>query len=311
MVCLCGRSIWDDINDLLDTDTSTVTYRKWQQYSISSLSSHVADYNIFKSMIHSLQDPNAEDAVLFLRSHFAGYLDDVEVGPMNMSLANFLTTEGVLSTPYLSNDIYRMSSSLIDGLVRTLVIPRWFPDAPSIPLPYQNSGDSLHVLNVLIESLKFFDKQFIQLAPRRSFKSCIYDTELMRILTNWLARQYGWMVTGQWHLRNEDRWNSIILKHGDEPIVLELLATGDRHLVESHIQKTSEYKAVLFAVEAWVIHFTCETDYQLIWQSGEQLHSGLNVAHFMHNQDFTEVQAWVRWRDETGAPQNFEELPHI
>lgn len=332
MVCLCGRSIWDDIEDLTDTDGKTVTYPKWQQYSVSSLTRNIVNYNTFMSMITSLSKPNALDAVFFLRSYFAGYLDGVEVGAANISFANFLTTEGVLSKPFLSKDIYRMSSPLIDGLIRTRVIPMCFPDGPSIPLPYQNSVNSLQVLDVLIESLKFFDKELIRLAPTRSFKSSnvpvmgypkrhvpresVYDTELMRILSNWLSHGNGWTVTGQWHLRNEDgrnRYPDIILKDidNDKPIVLELLATGDRRDVEAHVKKTPEYKTLLPAVEAWVIHFTCETDYQPIWQSAEQLRNGLNVAHFRHNPSFTEVQAWARWTDDTGGEQNFEKLLHM
>lgn len=331
MVCLCGRSIWDDIDDLLDTDGLTVTYPKWQQYSISSLSLHITDYKTFMPMITSLCEPDALDAVFFLRSYFAGYLGDVEVKEANISLANFLTTEGVLSKPSLSKNIYHMSSPLIDGLVRTRVIPMCFPDSPSIPLPYQNSITSLHVLHVLIESLKFFDKELIRLAPNRSFKSSnvpvtghpkrdvpresVYDTELMRILTNWLSHQNGWTVTGQWHLRNEDgrntRYPDIILKKNNKSIVLELLATGDRRDFQSHIEKTLEYKTLLLAVEAWVIHFTCETNYQPIWQSMEQLRNGLNVAHFRHNPNFTQVQAWARWRDDIGHEQNFKGLLHM
>jgi hypothetical protein len=330
MVCLCGRSIWDDIDTLLDTDKISVTYPKWHQYSISSLNQQVADYNTFRSMITSLRNPNVSEAVSFLRSYFAGYLDNVEVGKENIFLANFLTTEGVLSKPSLSKNFYRMSSPLIDGLVRTIVIPGCFPDAPSIPLPYQTSGDTLHVLNVLLECLKYFDKELIRLAPNRSFKSSnvpvvgypgrqvpresVYDTELMRLLTNWLSSRFGWTVTGQWHLRNEDRRNrypDIILEYTQKPIVLELLATGDQRDVKTRIKNTPEYKTLLPAAEAWVIHFTCETNYKPIWQSTEQLRNGLNMAHFRHNPNFTEVQAWARWRDDTGCEQTFDELLHM
>jgi hypothetical protein len=84
-------------------------------------------------------------------------------------------------------------------------------------------------------------------------------------------------VTGQWHLRNpseKHKFSAIILKQDDSTIVLELVATGNRAFIQSHIEKTSEYMSLLSADEAWVVHFTCEDDLYhsgnliLTWMAG-------------------------------------------
>jgi hypothetical protein len=184
---------------------------------------------------------------------------------------------------------------------------------------------SLHVLDVLIESLKFFDRELIQMAATRSFKSSkvpvsgfpkrrvpresVYDTELLRILTNWLEYPYEWMVTGQWHLRTQERrdqYTDITLKNGDETIIMELLATEDPSVIQSHFEKTPEYMALHSADQVWVIHFTCEKDYEPVWQSDAQLAKGLNMVHFSHGREFSEIQIWARWRDDEGVQCDYQ-----
>jgi len=177
----------------------------------------------------------------------------------------------------------------------------------------------LNVLECLKESLKYFDKDIIYLAAFRSYKvspvkiggaSCthvpresVYDTELMGILSNWLQGNYGWSVTGQWHLRNpseKHKFSDIVLKKDDSTIVLELLATGNRAFIQSHIEKTPEYMSLLSADEAWVVHFTCEDDFYPIWQSDTDLDGGVNVVHFSHDLNFTRALMNARFRDTAG-----------
>ena len=169
-------------------------------------------------------------------------------------------------------------------MIRNQLIPARFPNAPSSPLPLQHTGD-VDVLGILIESLKFFDKGLILYASSCSYKTpkvkihgphgrhvpreSVYDTELTRILANWV-RKYGWSVDGQWDLEDNfkrHKHSDIVLKKDSLTIVLELLATGEPSSVESHIRKTPEYAALLSANEAWVVHFTREEDYYPIWQS--------------------------------------------
>lgn len=209
-----------------------------------------------------------------------------------------------------------MSSPLVDGLIRNRLIPALFRNAPSSPIPYQQTGD-VDVLGILIESLKFFDKALIFTASSCSFKmpkvkthgspggcvprESVYDTELMRILSNWL-RKSRWAVIGQCHLKDSD----IVLKKGNQTIVLELLATGEPSSVTSHIQKTPGYAALLSANEAWVVHFTRQAEHQPIWQSDTDLSQNINVVHFAHDLGFTNVVMSARWKDCAGETQEIE-----
>jgi hypothetical protein len=60
--------------------------------------------------------------------------------------------------------------------------------------------------------------------------------------------------------------------------------------------------ALLSANEAWVVHFTCERDYHPIWQSDVEfkLSGGINVVHFAHDLDFTNMVMSTRWKDRAG-----------
>jgi hypothetical protein len=99
---------------------------------------------------------------------------------------------------------------------------------------------------------------------------------------------------------NKHKNSSIVIKKDNPTIVLELLATEDPSFVRLHLQKTPEYMALLSANEAWVVHFTCERDYHPIWQSDEELSGGLNVVHFAHDPDFTNMVMSTRWKDRAG-----------
>jgi hypothetical protein len=144
--------------------------------------------------------------------------------------------------------------------------------------------------------------------PRES----VYDTELMRILSNWLRGRDGLRVTGQWHLKTDAKKHNIVIKDEENPpIVLELLATGDPAFVASHIQKTPEYMELLSANEAWVVHLTCEQDYCPIWQSDADLSRGINVVHFVHDLEFRKVVMSARWKDYAGNVQQYNQLLDI
>lgn len=168
MVCVCGRAISKRINLLLDRKSNTLSYRNWQRLSISFLYKEVYEYATFSSLVNSLLRPHAMEAVILLRSRFVGFLGDVEVSQEQKIHADFLTAEGVLV--YVSDGHYRMASPLIDGLIRTKVIPLRFPTAPSTNPLFWKSDESLDVLKALVASLQVFDKELIRLAISRSYK---------------------------------------------------------------------------------------------------------------------------------------------
>ncbi len=316
MVCLCGRSIHNKLQLLLN-HSLTLSYENWQRFPVTDLYAEISIYPTFRSMRDSLLKPAAEPALRLFRSRFAGYLEDVTLPESDEDLANFLTAEGVLLRP-TQERVYCMASPLLDGYIRTSILPSKFSRTPSIAPTFNNTG-SLNVLETLKESLKYFDKDTIRLAAFRSYKvspvkvgrasrthvprESVYDTELMGILSNWLQGNYGWSVTGQWHLRNpssKHKFSDIVLKKGDSMIALELLATGNRAFIQSHIEKTPEYMSLLSADEAWVVHFTCEDDFYPSWQSDTNLGGGVNVVHFSHDLNFTRVLMNARFKDMAG-----------
>ena|ERR1700761_992106 len=135
--------------------------------------------------------------------------------------------------------------------------------------------------------------------PRES----VYDTELMRLLRNWLT---PYTVSGLWHLVTKPdgrhKYSDIVIQGplSEAPIVLELLATGDKRFVKEHIERTPLYQRLLTANEAWVIHFTCEGNYAPVWQSDQAIDEGLNVVHISHDLGFTEMFMKARWKDAVG-----------
>jgi len=170
-------------------------------------------------------------------------------------LANFLTTEGVLLRPDETKVIYHMALPLLDGYIRSSVLPARYSHTPSIVLPTKTTNNEatqpmLDVLRILKESVKYFDRDTIRLAVSCSYKialvdvgsfshapvprESVYDTELMGILSNWLRVSHGWLVTGQWHLRtpsDKHKYTIIILNKDKHMIILELLTTRNETFI--------------------------------------------------------------------------------
>ena len=303
MVCLCGKILSNNFVSLLDNGSTTISFSKWQRYPIEDLFNEISAYNTFRRMIETLRHDTARAAVKLYQYRFAGFLEAVKVTEDDEDLADFLTSEGVLSRPVLHELKYRVASPLIDALVRIKVIPRQFRNAPSVP-PKEIRPNFLDIPVILIECLKCFDKELIRSAYSDSYKvstvsvhgSCgthvprVYNTELMRILCNWL-KTCGWSVIGfgQHNTKTANRkhrYSDIVLEKEGIRIVLELLATRDAAFMKLHIKKTPEYVALHSAVEGWVIHFTCEDPFT---PTQPELSCGVNVIYDSHREDFTNL----------------------
>ena len=315
MTCICGKVVSDNLKTLLDHRSKTITYANWQKFLVSKLHNEILAYNTFRNMVNYLKAPIAHAAVRLFRTAFAGFLGEVEVIDRDEDLADLLTSEGVLSRPNRAHLKYHVTSPLIDSLIRLKVIPHQFPAAPRLQLP-----PDMPIPRILEECLKCFDKELMREARWRSSKvsrvpingssnvpvprESVYDTELMRILCNWL-KPYGWSVTEQWHLKTPEerhRYSDIIVGKPQDAtrIVFELLATRDKKIVQDHITKTPKYMSSVSAHEGWVIHFTCEDSYTPIWQSSAQLTGGVNMIHLVHDVDFTQMVMHICWRNQTG-----------
>ena len=79
--------------------------------------------------------------------------------------------------------------------------------------------------------------------------------------------------------------------------------TGDLASVQDYIDKTPAYMALLSASEGWVIHFTCEDNYDPLWQSDALVDAHVNVMHVAHDLDFSHLSVQACWKDVTNEIQ--------
>ncbi|RHZ75162.1 hypothetical protein Glove_217g51 [Diversispora epigaea] len=296
LICFCGRSIDDYLigkiqNQHLDSAI-------WQSFSVESLHEHMLSYLTFRKMIKTLTSEISKRAMELLRFRFLG----------------FLVNEGVLLMDEATKNQFKISSAYIDGLIRRHVVPKVYPSAPQIRIPRTSNG-SLAILKTLKESIRLFDKEIISRSSVCSYKRArvkvdglsnktvpresVYDTELSRVLFNWLPME-GFIIIGQWNLikcrssgGNYHRYSNIVITTTERSkIVLELLATATKTELEEHFMQALDYAKMLSAGETWIVHFTREFDIILKphWPSDEQQASGLNVVHFWHDEEFTNVR---------------------
>lgn len=121
-------------------------------------------------MINSLVNLKGGPAITLLRRRFLGYLNDVDLNDNDKASADLLTSEGVLLKPYSDRLCYRMSSPLVDGLIRTKLLPVLYPLTPPDP-PLLRGDHSLDVFETLKKAVGLFDGRHMADASQTSFKS--------------------------------------------------------------------------------------------------------------------------------------------
>ncbi|PKC73339.1 hypothetical protein RhiirA1_522996 [Rhizophagus irregularis] len=261
LVCLCGRAIQNNLEKKLDE-------------------SRRLDFNTL--MVGDLSKPKAKEALDLLRSVFLGFFDFVQIeATEERRLADFLTTMGVLVRDNENKFSYKMSSMLIDRLIRRDVISELYNSRPTVPVPQTHEG-SLKIIDTLIEAVRCFDKTIIHNAFKRSFKKAlvevdgylhtkvpresVYDTELYRILVNWIVNECNFVVTGQHHLidhvdndeKGKHYYSDITIMSEDQTAVLELLASATKNELNEHFERILNYAEMLSANDIWIVNFTCE-----------------------------------------------------
>ncbi|GJJ78555.1 hypothetical protein EMPS_10914 [Entomortierella parvispora] len=189
-----------------------------------------------------------------------------------------------------------------------------FPHAPTIQIPRRPDGP-LDILQIIKAVLPFFDRSFMTNVSRWSYKEArhvvvqgsletlvpresVYEGELLRILANWLSAEM--QVTNQYHITGTGQSHyfcDVVVDPENNPIPVELMATGTTTDFEAHVVKTIMYKRLLGATEAWLINFTMEDKYSqhAKWPTDEELKGGLSVIHVCHNQDFSNVQLLAKF----------------
>jgi hypothetical protein len=134
--------------------------------------------------------------------------------------------------------------------------------------------------------------------PRES----VYDTELTRILSNWLQQQYGRTVTSQWDLQDHPKkykyFTIVLKKEGYPTTVLELFGNRRSKLWQvAHSEDNRLHDPSLG--ERSMGH-------SFHWRSGpfgNPTWSWRNVVHFAPDLDFTNVLMSARWKDCAGNIQ--------
>ncbi|UZO06009.1 uncharacterized protein OCT59_026345 [Rhizophagus irregularis] len=274
LVCLCGKAISYSLEKKLDEGRS-LDFKLWSKFLVSPLVlNSMIMYLPFKKMVDDLLRPDAKEALDFLRSVFVGFFDFIQIHSTDKRrLADFLTAEGVLIRESSTEFSYRMSSIFVDGLVRREVIPLLYKSCPTVPVPKIDGG--LKVLDALIESIRCFDKTIICNAFNRSFKTAlvkvdgcqnrmvpresVYDTELNRILLNWIVNEC-FEVTGQWHLidhadndeKDKHYYSNITIMTPRKTVVLELLASANKKELNEHFERVLNYAEMLSADDKWI-----------------------------------------------------------
>ena len=287
----------------------SIKFSTWLNFTASnSLEEVILGYPTFRKLVNTLVNlEKAKHAVDLLRYLFIGFLGSVQiVDSQEIKLAEFLTAEGVLMA--VGNKAFRISSAFIDELMRRRVISDLYKSSPQTAIPKKNGF--LDIINILRTAIQFFDKDVITNAFARSFKTArdlyvggqkmehvpresVYDTELNRILVNWLCRMGGFEVTGQWHMvqnhdgeKDKHSYSDIVITTDRQKIVLELLATATKKELDEHFERVLKYAELLSADELWIVHFTCEdgcaTQKNLQWPSDDRI----NVVHIFHDWKF-------------------------
>jgi len=144
---VCRRTVYKNLQLSLH-HSSTLSYTSWWRFLVMNLYHAVAGYPTFYSLVKSLMKPTAQAALDLFRSHFAGYLGNVELfDEQEVTLANFLTTEGVLLRPDETKAIYHMASPLLDRYIRSSILPAKYSRTPSIVPPTKTKTTKLRSMS--------------------------------------------------------------------------------------------------------------------------------------------------------------------
>ncbi|KAF9097946.1 hypothetical protein BGX27_000884 [Mortierella sp. AM989] len=318
LVNVCGVAVEECLP--AQANSERVNINDWSSIQ-NTLISRMKQYRTFQKLVADLtgKDEKRMAALTLYRNMFLGSTTEIDVpvhSPRERQFAEHLTALGVLCSGPLHK--FSVASPLMDSLIRRIVIPTAFPNAPKTR-PLMRSDDSLDILGTIKSALLFFDKDLIERARRVSYKTAsspirvgrhtgqrvpresVYDSELLRILANWLTSLDGYQVIGQYHIGGV--YCDIVIRQGGDTVALELVVTEIPQVIQAHIDKIVNYKELVRAKEGWVIHFTKEDNYlknRPVWPAQEMLDNDISIIHIWHNHDFTQVRLSAWGKDSHG-----------
>ncbi|RHZ53303.1 hypothetical protein Glove_443g47 [Diversispora epigaea] len=124
-----------------------------------------------------------------------------------------------------------------------------------------------------------------------------------------LAEVHSFEITGQWHLEKvcenggyHHFYCDFTIKKSDDPspvAVFELLATSSLLKLDEYFKRVFDYSNQFKPSEVWIIHFSQEDDVvkDPYWPCIRLQKRRLNVIHFWHNKNFTNVWMSARLLD--------------
>ncbi|POG82312.1 hypothetical protein GLOIN_2v1497389 [Rhizophagus irregularis DAOM 181602=DAOM 197198] len=174
--------------------------------------------------------------------------------------------------------------------------------------PFRNPNFTLAQVESLYKDYEDDDKlTIVPEVPRES----VYDTELIRILVNWIVKDNNFEVNGQCHLidhagndeKDKHYFSDIIIVTSKQKVVLELLASATKNELNEHFERVLHYAEMLSASDIWIVNFSCEDDAakKPHWPPNDGNFESVNVAHFFHDQKFENVRMSARYISSPGT----------
>ncbi|KAK0463691.1 uncharacterized protein EV420DRAFT_1103486 [Desarmillaria tabescens] len=302
-VCLCGQFIRDRLPVLLDDQTRHVSFTAWKRCTVEELYQWIGLNPAYKRMLQAFpsENPDSEGSrsILFLSYRFFGSLDPVRILPDELYFSESLMAKGVLTG---TQPNYRIASAFVDSFVRKTLLTARFPKRPDDAPPVIDG--KIDALDAIKKATRRFDWGLLYHSDGAPLRQGLYDTELARILMNWMNTSEGWSATSDWHSGTIGMHSYIIIKKGTPPaehtIVIAVLATRDAAFAHLRLLGLIEYKELMGADEAWLVQYSREDDFRKIWRSYDPLEKGVNVIYFQHGVYFPRNKMSARWKDAQG-----------
>ncbi|CAG8561128.1 7715_t:CDS:2 [Ambispora leptoticha] len=159
----------------------------------------------------------------------------------SLDLIDFLRAEGVLVK---DENRFKMSSVLSLKYITNLVIQFFDQDIIS---------GAFYLLFKIVRDV-YVNGYKNQRVPRES----VYDTEMHRILINWISKQRNFKVTCKWHKeehcaneKDKHTCSDIVMKTPYQKIVLDL---ATKTQLDAHFVRALEYGNKLSAEDVWIVH---------------------------------------------------------
>lgn len=208
------------------------------------------------------------------------------------------------------------------------IVPRLQHSYPKTSVPRREGTRDIDIVQLVKESLKYFDKDVIMYGYDCAHKQCripgfprtppvlvpteaVYAMELITVLKHWIPSTVGRVIphpncginvaanTDSKAKKSESTKKTDLIIVGGRTVLLELVANAPASEVEEHFDRASRDMKALDADEAFVLHFTVakEVNGKFGYPFPKE-DSSLGVIHIYHNSTFSYLQ--LVYKDKNG-----------